>query len=515
MTRQLASVTSIDDVLSHAEQNGLQQYQSAVILGSPLSRNETLWPVPKDLSDLKHDALEYNLVGSHDDIISCMARELGKCIKFPVNTAFMHALGVVASAMTKSFYISAFGGELPVNLYVIGAQPPSTGKSGVNGYLTRPIRKAYSLINDKNIVERRSIERRIKIAQKDIEKAGDDDFREQQYLLDLEKDLEATPIYRPILTDATPESLESEMAKQGGFANVVSAEAEAVTVLLGCVYGDNAKVSNMELVLKGWDNEHVSSSRITRKGLDGPARMTIAVLAQGQTVDSVLKLAELGRGIAERFLLIKEANLLGHRKDMKSYSMPTGLLADYETMISNMVNEDKVVLAFDSSSKKIIEDYKASIEPKLADGGEYEHDILTGFMGKADKQVMKIAAILHGCKEWAHGGSRSNLIGEDETIRAIAIFDAMAQTYIHAASTMGYMGVAVELEKLIEYIEFKAKKTNKMRINELRNNIKKKQPFAGARNLTNRLKDKLLPMLERAGYIYVHGAVIHINPRLK
>ena len=99
---------------------------------------------------------------SRKDILTNAAIGIAKQVQFPINTAFMHGMGIIATAMTKSFSYEYYGNECPVNLYVVTSQPPSTGKSGVNNFFVSPVRIAFVDYNKSQQIKRNKIESKIK-----------------------------------------------------------------------------------------------------------------------------------------------------------------------------------------------------------------------------------------------------------------------------------------------------------------------------------------------------------------
>jgi len=323
--------------------------------------------------------------------------------------------------------------------------------------------------------------------------------------------------WKPILDDVTIEAAENVANNQKGMFNIISAEAEAINVVTGGVYGDDnsGKKSNFGLLLKAWDGEFTSSVRIGREGYEGIIKCTICVIAQDDSVDTILAAGASGRGLAERFLLLAERSLLGQRNFDKIRHINEELHDKYKRLIKNIINEPPVSLIFSSEALEVINTYKLNQEIELGDDGKYSHNLLTGFMGKCDKQIMKIASILHVVDHWQDGGNRSKIITDDYAYWAISIFDELAKTYINAADVMGYVGDQAELIKLAYVLQLRVeKKKLKTSVSQLRDLIKGTAPFKGSRDLTRKLRRELLPRLEDRGYCVVVGNTIYINPKL-
>jgi hypothetical protein len=94
------------------------------------------YPEP-DLPSSEEQFNPVNLIKDNDKtMLSEYCRSIAKTIQFPLSTVYAHSLGCIAAAMNKSFFVELRGDVSPVNLYIVSSQPPSTGKSGVNKYLS-------------------------------------------------------------------------------------------------------------------------------------------------------------------------------------------------------------------------------------------------------------------------------------------------------------------------------------------------------------------------------------------
>ena len=457
-----------------------------------------------------------------DCMLSQVAATISKTIQFPVNTIFAHAMGIVASAMSKSFKFEYGHGVKPVNLYVVTAQPPSSGKSGVNDLLAEPVHSAFDAINLTATKSRKIIKVAIIAVKKEISNAkkGTASITEEElYALEdkLSKLYEKHDnhiVYTYALDDATPEALAKIALKQNGLFNIISAEADAINVILGGVYSD--KKANYGIFLKGWDAERHQVARSNQETISGHVIGNIAVIAQDESIRTILEAGESGRGISERFLLVRENTWLGRRSFGKSVPLDDELMAQYGNTIFNIVKEDSVTLTFTKKSHEIINSYRREIEPKMGDHGEYSNNMMRGFIGKADKQIMKISSILHVIENWRDGGERESEV-QDKTVKnGLRIFKNVVTSYVYAADELGFTGQDSEYNKIEEKLQSYAEKGKMVvTITQLRNNIKNIKPFTGTPSLTTKLKEILLPVLEQNGLCITYKNKIYINPHLK
>jgi hypothetical protein len=152
----------------------------------------------------------------------------------------------------------------------------------------------------------------------------------------------------------------------------------------------------------------------------------------------------------------------------------------------------------------------------MRDGGEYSNNLLTGFIGKADKQIRKIAAVLHCIDNWQDGGQRSHTVTDDYTFWSISLFDELSKTFVSAADYMGYAGSNSEVQKMSSVLTELAGK-NKIKVNftVIRDKVRNVKPFRGSRNVADKLMNDVLPKMQELNYCVIDGQTIHINPRLK
>lgn len=517
----MRDAVGFDALETWAEANRASLVRAALELGSPMISKPNIWEDVQEIEISVEKQQPQLCVSQRGDLMTELAKQIANVVQFPVNTVFLHGLGVVASVLTKSFKIKYGFSDIPANLYVVTAQPPSTGKSAVNGKLYAPVFKAYDKLNESTSAERAQLKREIARLKKELdkEKSRDGGFEEiMDKIADKQARLSQIPEWEGTITDTTIEAAEMVAREQQGMFNIISAEAESINVIVGAVYGDDkgGKKSNQGLVLNAWDGEYVNTKRVGRKGYRGHVRATISVIAQEDSIDTLLAAGASGRGLTERFLMLNEKSLLGERDMFKPYRFDKSLYKRYESLIYNIVMEDEVLLHFDDDADDMIKAYLHSNEDEMREDGKYSNALLTGFMGKADKHIRKIAAVLHCIDEWQDGGRRSNAINGDYATWAIGIFDELAKTFISASDGMGYVGQKSEIEKIRSIIcEYAERGKFRTTMSSIRDRVKNSKPFKGSRNLQKKLREEVLPILEHHNYCIVDGANIYINPRLK
>ena len=478
---------------------------------------EASWGDPDDFEAAEEKILDVKVVdGRRKDVLTRAAIAISDQVQFPVNTAFMHGLGIIATAMTKSFSYEYYGNESPVNLYVVTSQPPSTGKSGINNFFVSPVRISFGDYNTSQQSKRSKIEVKIKDIKAELKEAEKDPEIDAllSEMATQTKALEETPIYRYSVSNTTPEALEQIAFLQTGFWNVISDEAGAINVLLGNMYSEGS-LSNADIVLQSWDGDWLSSSRITRKAGEGYVRGSMAVIAQDETISTILQAGSRGNGISERFLLLRENNKLGARDHNKFEPVPESVKIDYSKLINSLVFSDKIMFKFSNEAKQLIKENKIKIEPHLSDGGMYSNNLLRGVVGKMDKQVMKMSCVLHVAENWK-GTDQPIIIGTDTVKWAIKMYKELIKLYIDAADSNGFIGEISELKAIKEqFIKFLQKDKQVITYSELKDYVKNRPVFKGRAKLASYIKDKLLIRLLELKLCTLVDDKIIINPRLK
>lgn len=502
---------------------GVTPAKHAVNLGmEPENLPACLWP-EINYNELDLDGyVNVQLCGERQDMFSRYVRNISENVQFPQSSVFIHGLGVVASAMARNFSFEYGGGQAPVNLYVVTSQPPSSGKSGANEYLSDPVKAAFETLNKKTAGVRRQKAEKLTELKEMLKKATNKNEIEQlNYdVAQIEEFLDENPIYEVCISDSTPEALEALALSQKGYFSFVADEMSGFNTLLGITYSDGKGLGNANILLSGYDGGYLSTARIKRGNASGKVRGGVAVIAQDLTIDALIEAGAKGNGLAERFLILREKPLLGFRDFSKApVSIDYNLMAEYSNLMQKIVNHDDVVFKFSSEAEAFIRSVRAMHEPKLRQGGEYEHNLLRGTIGKMDKQVKKIACVLHVLTKWC-GSEEPRMIDIETTMWAMSIFDGMFQQFIAAVSNQGAAGSDAYMQKVISVIERKLERGNRMpasrkiKLNDLRGLLKNSKPFSGLQNITSTLKDKVLPALEEKGFIVVHEGVVHVSPKL-
>lgn len=518
------STLSPQQIITMAETQGLSPVKVA-IQANGYARSTGFWEAVKDVNS-GNDKYPVISLGNDVDVVGKLSRNIAESVQFPTSSAYAHFLGCVSAAMLGRFTVEYHGTEQPTALYVVTSQPPSTGKSAINSLAIAPIVAEVERINEQRGKERKKLTAQLKGLEKELkgERSGTDlaMLYEQKEEIE-EKIMKLCDIVFPV-SDTTPEGLAKINFKQGNFA-VISDEATSINSLLGLTYANSERKTNSELVLKAWDSGHVSIARANAdNNMSFSALGCMAVIAQDETINGIMEAGARGIGVSERFLLVREESFLGRRLfidengDTTYTPVDAGLKAAYYKLIHNIMTEQHVCLQVSRSAMRVLNMARQEMEPKLADGGEYSHTMLRGALGKMDKQVIRIASVIHTIRNWQDNNgtvAKQKEIDVETMQEALVMFQELSKTYISAANASGHAGQDAELGKVIDTIVRLGKGSKgTLTSRVIYEAIRKVRPFVGQAGVMKRLEETLLPKLEEMNYLCITNGRVFVNPNL-
>lgn len=495
----------------HAKQTGLPLPIAAMDLHTNNIKNPLYWP-DVDYVNSSDEAYETPKITQYGGWIAELAKAKANEVIFPENSAFLHGLGVMSGGMAYKFRYQYYSEEKAVNLFCVASQPPSTGKSSIFSFFSKPFSQAFKELNDINSKKRERLKKELKEL-KEAADAGQNVAIEIEQTMSALQDVQHIDWYKD---DATAESIEGVVGGQNGFINILSPESDAINVILGKSYGDGKSKSNYGVFLKLWDTEWHSSARVGRKGYAGELYGSVAVLAQDEAIDSILRVGQdSGRGISERFLLIREGNLFGKRKSSNRVKVDKNLMSEFEKTAGNIVNAPNTVLKFSKTAFSLVNQLTDMLDDKMADGKEFSTSMIRGAAGKADKQVYKLACIMHIAEDWRPGGRQRPVVDDKHVKNAINIFQELLKTYLSAADNMQISGVNTEISFIAGKVQELSKARQiKFNIDFLRDKVRGRAALKGVSSLADKMKNVYIPELQKRGYIVEHGGWIYVNPKL-
>ncbi|TCN87876.1 DUF3987 domain-containing protein [Shewanella fodinae] len=366
--------------------------------------------------------------------------DVARAYQFPTNTAILTVMGIFSGYAGLKYCVQYPNQErLPMGLYVVAEQPPAAAKSSVLHTATMPCLKAIKRLNDSRLANA--------------------------------TEEEPARAIRILGSNTTPEALESDHAKVNeGYFSLASAEQGLSDVLLGLTTDRKA---DSDLILKGFNGEWHSASRVTRQGYQGIVHGAVTLLAQSGSIDTILAKSN-GTGIAERFLMLSEPTLLGKRRfgKAKPNFVDRELKANYAKAVDNIGDwmlannhypllEHLVSLEIEQQGWLAIADKQQEIEPQLADGELYSHGVLRGIFGKIDMQVMKLAATLHIADCLMTDKAVGGFIPYSVVKVAIDMAEALAANVRLILEEKGIIGKSAECEAILRVFEKGGTKTER------------------------------------------------------
>lgn len=522
---EFVATDMVNDVIERAHIRGVVPAMVALEMGLPINHH-SWWREPTAIEEDVSDYRGLNLMGRTSNVLTDFSKSVAATMQFRIDSVYLHGLGVVSSAMIRNFRYLRFGIPKPPGLYTIASQPSGAGKSGVDSYLSGPVRKTVRGYNDLNKPKREEV--RIRLAEKMKERERKGTGKNERVaigtdIIRIEDELKEVQEYVYGVTDATPEGLEEKcVAVNDGMFTIVSDEAEAVTVLIGANYSEGQ--ANLGIMLNGWEGGHQNSLRTGRGGYRGDVYGAIAVLAQKTVIDAILSAGRANaggsRGAAERFLAISEPDNFDNM-DAHTYTpINEQLRSAYKETIHNIFYQDPINIEFCAAGVHELNTVKARLINMVKTGGRYNDSFMQSVAIKGDVQVAKIATVLHALENWCPGGGRSRVINVDLIRQAEHTFMQCLKSFEIAADEQGVAGKKTEINALIKKIKSMAqdkKYYNKpVKSANFCDSVKGNLPFKGKSKVITMIKG-LLPDLEKLNYIVYDKAneQIYINPMLR
>lgn len=382
-----------------------------------------------------------------------VAKDIAAVVKMPTDTAILTMLGVVSAAVAMVYRTEyEHGGMVPIGLYVACEQPPSTGKSGLVSMMQEPI---FSELKE--------------LRTQGINIAG-------------------------FLTDTTPEAMEGTLSNAGGLFMLASTEQTLINSLLGLSYKDKSSNNNNSLLLEGYSGDWHSSARITRKGYIGNVHGAVTLISQDGTIDKILSSSN-GTGIAERFFLFTEPDLLGKRDHLQRHIRDRSLQDDYRkaikslfAMVAGKNAHDRAAMAEavglvkngdnDAEIQKDIDglnvplralneleclrvaraswDYineqKNEVEIFMAGGKAYDSSLMRSYAGKLDQRVLKVASVLHVMEALLSDREVTQLVEHRYIAMAVRLARWGNRLVYEIATSKGYIGKTAEFDAVANFL---------------------------------------------------------------
>ena len=445
-----------------------------------------------------HIHAEQNVQSFHTNIIDqvpstntvkMLSKSISVATDIPINSIFLTGLGVVSSVASRCYVIDyQYAGNVSIGLYTIVEQPSGASKSRSLTAFQKPIFDRESEFHDYRDGEIKRLESLKMSSDINDEKGLPMDVDDIDERID---SLKKRPPF--FLSNATAESIETKLDKSGGYFSLASAEQGLLDTLFGLTYsssggmdGSKPPRSNNDLVLKGFNREYFSSSRVTRAGYTGIVTGSVSVFAQEGSVDTILNCSN-GTGLAERFLLLAEGHNLGNRDMMTDKPIDQSLVENYKQIITplcniaiptdNPVNDEPMHLSISNEGWFFIKSYRQHIEKELKEGGLYSSETLRGTAAKVDINIMKIAANIHLTdSKNLYGIGVESVLSIESVKSAIQVVDELLTGNRAISISKDFIGSRAEANAILNWFDRRGNKQWKS-LNDIKRGVREVKPF--------------------------------------
>ncbi|MFF8408118.1 DUF3987 domain-containing protein [Streptomyces omiyaensis] len=406
-------------------------------------------PIPLDRQPKLPPFPVHALPGWVSDFVVALAEET----QTPVDLAGALALSVLATAAGGRAVVQVRGRwREPTNLFVV-ALGPANRKSAVFAAMTAPLYEAENTLVEGSNLTIVEAEVTARMAREAADKAAaqaakaegperDNLVAEAIGLAQTAESLTVPPRPRLLADDATPETVTTLLAEQGGRLAVMSAEGGIFDIIAGRYSG----VPNMEVFLKGHAGDRLRVDRRTRQEFIEAPALTMGLAVQPSVLEDIGKNRGFdGRGLLARFLYCLPESLVGYRK-IDPDPVPPVVGAMYERNVFALTLKladwtDPLVVQVGPEADAALKAYGERLEPQLrTKGGRLGH--IGKWAGKLVGAAARIAGLLH-LAEHIDGGTNAP-ISATTMGAAIELADYFAA---HALTVFDLMGADATLAR--------------------------------------------------------------------
>jgi hypothetical protein len=343
--------------------------------------------------------------------ISDQCREVASAFQVPADLPAMLALGSLSTILTGHVKVNLTGSKWTehVNLYLVSALLPGSGKSPVFKAMTKPVNEveAASLATAKDrlrewALRKRVLEGQAKTKEAEAIKATDNSGMAFKELLDITKALEDLPAPgagRLVAEDITPEALVEALAANDGRISLMSSEGGVFDMMAG-QYVDKGKATNLAVYLQGWSADSIRRQRT--KGAElviDEALITMCVTTQPGVIGALGANRELvTKGVPVRFMYSVPPSLVGYRDRNKVFqSIDNEIDARYQSKMTgiglDVLGAPTVTLQLDPQATARFTQWDQNLEDRQRPGGDLAER--AEWAAKLRATVLRVSAILH------------------------------------------------------------------------------------------------------------------------
>jgi hypothetical protein len=347
------------------------------------------------------------------DWIANQCREIAYAFQVPEDLPAMLALGSLSTILAGHVKVNLTGSAWTehVNLYLVSALLPGSGKSPVFKVMTKPVlavekesrASAKKDLNDYDR-ERRINEQRIKHHETIAVKGTKEEQRsaiEEISIIDDMLDRQVRPSAGHLVSeDITPEALVEELAANGGRMSLLSSEGGVFDMMAG-QYVDKGKATNLAVYLQGWSADSVRRKRTKGEAIViDEALLTVCVTTQPGVVEALGANRELvTKGVPVRFMFSVPPSLVGYRdrrrvlEDIDSIINATYQDTMAQIGLAALADPDLRMLQLTSAAGERFLSWDQAIEDEQRPGGTLE--ARAEWAAKLRATVLRCCGILH------------------------------------------------------------------------------------------------------------------------
>lgn len=379
---------------------------------------------------------DFNLSEISETVLPSPYKEFSEALsnrlETPKSAAILCILSILATAVQNKFVVQAEADYAePLNLYIMVGMPPANRKTAILKSCVKPVidyekkqrmqlepeyKKQLSMFySQKKLIENE----RKRLTTEKANEGAIEIIAEKEMMLN-----EPPALPKLFLTDATTESLATALYEQGGKISIITDEGGILDTCSGLYTGG---VSNIDVLLKGWDGGNLSIKRRDREVYIAPY-ITIFMIVQPVIFENMAKNKNFaGKGFYERFLFCEPYSKIGYRTH-QGQTIPGEVVRNYECAITELLNipmpSRPAKIRLSKQALLVWKIFQDKLEKELRKGGKLE--LCQGWGGKLCGQTLRLAGLLHIARY--KGNSVS--LNEDTMNDAIAIASCLIS---HAA----------------------------------------------------------------------------------
>ena len=368
------------------------------------------------------------------DWIADQCREIAYAFQVPEDLPAMLALGSLSTILAGHVKVNLTGSAWTehVNLYLVSALLPGSGKSPVFKVMTKPVievEKESRAAAKKALTdyerERRINEQRIKHHETIAVKGTIEEQRsaiEEISLIDGMLDRQVRPPAGHLVSeDITPEALVEELAANGGRMALLSSEGGVFDMMAG-QYVDKGKATNLAVYLQGWSADSVRRKRTKGEAIViDEALLTVCVTTQPGVVEALGANRELvTKGVPVRFMFSVPPSLVGYRDRRRVLeNIDSVINATYQDLMTKIglaalaSSEIKVLRTTSAAGERFLE-WDQTLEERQKPGGDLADR--AEWAAKLRATVLRCCGILH-----VADGAAGDMVQIDTVERAIVM----------------------------------------------------------------------------------------------